>query len=347
MKRIRLLTIYVIISAWSVLAQNNTPNKAYLLVYFTDPTHSLHFAISTDGYTFTDVNEGNPVVGGDTIASQKGIRDPHIARGPDGAFYLAMTDLHIFGKQMGYRDTQWERDRDKYDWGNNRGFVLMKSFDLIHWTYRNVHIADVFPELKEVGCAWAPQTIYDPEAGKMMLYFTMRIGHGLTKLYYACTDDDFTIFTSKPQLLFEYPDSTIQVLDADITRLPDGRYCMMYVAQERPVGIKMAFSKNINKGYVYDPQWIDQEPGACEAPNVWKRIGEGKWVLMYDIFSIQPHNFGFSETTDFVTFKDIGHFNEGVMKTTNFKSPKHGTVIQLTQKEAKKLADHWSLNITF
>lgn len=329
------------------LRENDEDKNMYLLVYFTDPTHSLHFALSNDGYTFSDVNNGNPIIAGDTLASQKGIRDPHITRGPDGAFYLAMTDLHVFGKQMGYRETQWERDKDKYDWGNNRGFVLMKSFDLIHWIHSNVHIEKVFPEIKEVACAWAPQTIYDPDAGKMMIYFTMRIGHGRTKLYYAYTNDDFTTLTTKPQLLFEYPDSTVQILDADITSLPDGRYCMMYVAQENPVGIKMAFSDSINRGYEYQPQWIDHEPGSCEAPNVWKRSRENKWVLMYDIFSIQPHNFGFCETTDFITFNNLGHFNEGIMKTTNFTSPKHGAIIQITKEEAERLASHWDLNIEF
>ena len=209
--------------------------SAYLLVYFRDNNHSLHFALSTDGYIFTAVNDDNPVVGGDTIASQKGIRDPHIARGPDGAFYLAMTDLHLFAQRLGYRTTRWERDEEKYDWGNNRGFVLMKSFDLIHWTHSNVLLDESFSELNDIGCAWAPQTIYDPVEGKMMLYFTMRLDHGRTKLYYAYTNDDFTRLTSLPRLLFEYPNQEIQVLDADITRF-GGRYCMMYVAQENPGG---------------------------------------------------------------------------------------------------------------
>ena len=356
MQKKNLLTLIVFVSLFSGCSynaksgysiENEEDKEAYLLVYFKDNTHSLHFALSTDGYTFTAVNDGNPVVAGDTIASQKGVRDPHIARGPDGAFYLAMTDLHINGQRMGYRTTRWERDDAKYDWGNNRGFVLMKSFDLINWTDSNVLLTEVFPELKEMGCAWAPQTIYDSEAGKMMIYFTMRMGHGRTKLYYAYTDDDFTKLTTLPQLIFEYPNSEIQVLDADITHLPDGRYCMMYVAQENPGGIKMAFSDSINKGYVYNHQWIDLEPGACEAPNVWKRIGEDKWVLMVDAFSLRPSNFGFCETTDFVTFKDIGHFNNGVMKTSNFSSPKHGAVIQITKKEAEKLANHWGLNLEF
>ncbi|MCV9387356.1 hypothetical protein [Reichenbachiella ulvae] len=73
---------------------------AYLLVYFTDPTHSLFMALSTDGYTFTDINNGQPIAAGDTLASQKGVRDPHISRGPDGAFYMVMTlplvDTQIF-----------------------------------------------------------------------------------------------------------------------------------------------------------------------------------------------------------------------------------------------------------
>jgi len=320
---------------------------AYLLVYFSDSTHSLHFALSPDGYTFTAVNDGKPVADGAELASQKGIRDPHITRGPDGGFYLAMTDLHIFGQRAGYRDTQWERDGDLYDWGNNRGFVLMKSFDLIHWTNSNVLLTEAFDELKEMGCAWAPETIYDPTAGKMMLYFTMRMGHGRTKLYWAYTDDDFTKLTMLPELLFEYPNAEVQVLDADITPLPDGRYCMMYVAQENPAGIKMAFSDRINTGYVYQPEQVDFEPRSCEAPNVFKRIGEDTWVLMVDVFSVRPHNFGFCETSDFVTFTNLGHFNEGVMKTTNFTSPKHGAVLQITKKEAQTLADHWGLDIVF
>jgi len=320
---------------------------AYLLTYFKDDTHSLHMALSTDGYTFTAVNDGKPVVTGAEIASQKGIRDPHITRGPGGAFYVAMTDLHIYGQRAGFRTTQWERPAEKYDWGNNRGFVLSKSLDLIHWTHTNVILNEAFPELKEMGCAWAPQTLYDPEAGKMMIYFTMRMGHGRTRLYYAYTDDAFTKLTTLPQSLFEYPDDQIQILDADITPLPDGRYCMMYVAQENPGGVKMAFSDKINRGYVYRPEWVDSEPGACEAPNVWRRIGEDKWVLMVDVFSVRPHNFGFCETADFKTFHNLGHFNEGVMKTTNFTSPKHGAVIQLTRAEAETLADHWGLRLEF
>ena len=68
-----------------------------------------------------------------------------------------------------------------------------------------------------------------------------------------------------------------------------------------------------------------------------------KWVLMYDTYGVEPHNFGFCETTDFEKFTPIGRFNEGVMKTVNFASPKHDAVMHLTAAEARRLADHWKL----
>ena len=318
--------------------------QAYLFTFFTDPTHSIHMAISRDGYTFNTLNEGNPVIAGDSIADQKGVRDPHLYRGPDGAFYMAMTDLHIFAKQKGYRDTEWERPDELYDWGNNRGFVLMKSQNLITWTRHNVFLEDLFPQLGDIGCAWAPQTIYDPDEEKLMLYFTMRIKKGKTKLYYAYTDDEFTKLISEPKLMFEHPNPEIQVLDGDITQMPDGRYCLMYVAQEHPGGIKMAISDKLNSGYEYHQDWIDFEPGASEAPSIWKRIDEDKWVLMYDIFSIKPHNYGFCETTDFLNFVNIGNFNEGDMKITNIVSPKQGSIIHITAVEADRLEKYWKKN---
>ena len=63
---------------------------AYLFTYFNDPTHSLFMAISYDGYTFTAINGSDPIIAGDSIADQRGIRDPHIYRAPNGKFYIAM-----------------------------------------------------------------------------------------------------------------------------------------------------------------------------------------------------------------------------------------------------------------
>jgi hypothetical protein len=351
MRKLWILAIAALFLAGNILAKNRAkaPSekemRAYLLVYFKDATHGLYMALSNDGYSFTDVNNGNPVIAGDTIALQKGIRDPHIMRGPDGQFYLALTDLHIFAQKAGIRDTEWERDGQKYGWGNNRSLVLMKSKDLIHWSRTIVRVDQAFPGLEDIGCAWAPETIYDPVKKKLMIYFTMRYGNGKNKVYYSYVNDEFTKLETAPKSIFEYP-KDVNYIDSDITQVGN-KYHMFYVAHDGGAGIKQAVSDSINSGYVYDPAWIDPEPKACEAPNLWKRIGTNKWVIMYDIYSINPHNFGFSETTDFVHFTDLGHFNEGVMKTTNFSSPKHGAVIHLTKKEAETLAKCWNCKMKF
>ena len=321
---------------------------AYLMVYHQDEDHGLHAAISRDGYTFTALNGGKPIIAGDTIADQKGIRDPHIYRGPDGAFYLAMTDLHIYAQRAGYRNTEWERDGRAYGWGNNRGLVLMKSFDLLHWTRANIRFNDLSKEFAEIGCAWAPEIVFDDKTGRMMIYFTMRYGTEPNRLYYVYVNDEFNKVESTPQILFEYPADGVSAIDGDITPLYNPKkktmeYHLFYVAHEAGGGIKHAVSDRIHGGYRYDARWYDYERGACEAPNVWKRIGEDKWVLMYDIFSIHPHNFGFAQTSDFVHFEHLGRFNEGVMKTTNFRSPKHGAVIHLTQDEVDSLEKYWSV----
>lgn len=315
---------------------------AYLLVYFKDDTHGLYFALSSDGYTFTDVNGGRPVMAGEELGEQKGIRDPYIVRGPDNVFYLAMTDLHIFAKERGLRDTPWQRDGDAYGWGNNRALVLLKSADLVNFERKHLRVDLAYPALADIGCAWAPSLIYDPLAERMLITFTMRFGNGRNALYSAHLDPEFTRFESEPQRLFTaYPEDKT-CIDSDVVRVGD-RYHLFYVPHDGTPGVKQAVSDQLRSGYRYDPRWLDPEPRACEAPNVWKRIGEETWVLMYDVYGIERHNFGFCETTDFETFTPIGRFNEGVMKTVNIVSPKHGAVIHLTADEARRLADHWNL----
>jgi hypothetical protein len=317
--------------------------SAYLMVYFKDETHSLHFAVSADGYSFTDVNDGAPVLRGGDIAQQKGIRDPHIVRGPDGAFYLSMTDLHIFATREGLRQTEWERPAKLYGWGNNRSIILMKSYDLIHWTHSIVHVDELFPETTNIGAAWAPQTIYDPAKKKMMVYFTTRDGNGLERMVYSYADNAFTTITTTPQPLFAYPKKGIGTIDGDITRI-GSKYHLFYVAFDAPGSLRQATSAKINSGYAFNPARVDPEPVRSEAPSLWRRHGTNTYVLMYDVFGAKPNNMGFSETRDFVHFKDIGHFNDpgSPMKSTNFSQPKHGAVMPITLDEAKRLRDYFS-----
>jgi hypothetical protein len=318
------------------LKYNEKDMAGYLLVYFKDQNQSAYMAVSKDGYTFTDVNGGNPVFIGSQLAEQKGVRDPHITRGPDGAFYLAMTDLHIFGKRAGFRETEFERPAEKYGWGNNRALVLMKSYDLIHWTHSDFRVDKAFPELGDIDCSWAPETIFDPAVGKMMVYFTIRYNNKDCHLYYSYTDENFTKLETTPRRITD-----IVGLDGDITKIGD-KYQLYYVSNAR---ILHSVSDKISEGYKTDTTRINPDKISTEAPNVFRRLGTNTWVLMYDVYGARPSNMGFSETGDFVTYKHIGRFNEGVMKATNFTSPKHGAVTYLTSQELKAIAEHWKVDI--
>ena len=333
---------------------------AYLMVYHKDADHGLHMALSRDGYIWTALNDDKPIFSGDSIARQHGIRDPHIFRGPDGAFYLAMTDLHIFSqkkyaedprysKLSEYRATEWERDGKMYGWGNNRGLVVMKSTDLLDWTRTNLDFsllpAQTGMNWAEVGCVWAPETVYDYAENKLLVHFTTREGNGKNMIYYVYMNNDFTAMDGCPQPLFEAPGRRYNVIDSDIIYV-DGTYHLFFVSHEHGATPVHATSANIKGPYEIDALYNDNEKGGHEAPNCWKRIGEDKYILMFDNFSMRPHNFGFVETTDFKTFTPIGHFDEvgSPMKRTNFREQKHGAVIHITEEEARRLENYWNKN---
>ena len=99
---------------------------------------------------------------------------------------------------------------------------------------------------------------------------------------------------------------------------------------------------------------INEEPLRFECDN--KEIGQ--WVYGYDprVCFIEDRYYvtwcngyygptiGVAWTTDFKTFRPLGHFNEGTMFATNFDQPKHGAVVHITEKEAKRLEKKYKTN---
>jgi hypothetical protein len=218
----------------------------------------------------------------------------------------------------------------------------MKSYDLIHWTHAIVRIDQLFPSFSDIGCAWAPETILDPGNHKLMVYFTTRIKAGPNFMVYSYANAGFTTLESTPETLFRYPRENVNTIDGDITKVGD-KYHLFYVAHEAPGNIRHAASSKINEGYIYEPQKVDHESVAAEAPNLWRRNGTDTYVLMYDVFGAQPHNMGFSETTDFIHYKNLGRFNESgsAMKASNFSGPKHGAVMSITVDELQRLQGYF------
>ena len=63
---------------------------------------------------------------------------------------------------------------------------------------------------------------------------------------------------------------------------------------------------------------------------------------MHDNYRINPHNFGFTETRDFIHYTPTGNFGDGKMTRVGFSEQKHGAVIHITKKEAKMLEKYWN-----
>jgi hypothetical protein len=250
--------------------------------------------------------------------------------------------LHIYAQKEGLRSTEWERPREQYGWGNNRALILMKSYDLLHWTHSLVHVGDLFPAYADIGAAWAPETIFDQERNQLMVYFTVRKKGGHNYMVYSYADPAYTTLTSEPKQLFKYPDPNKSTIDGDLTKVGD-QYHLYYVAHDNPGGLRHAVSNSINGGFQFDPSKVDPEKVACEAPTLWRRLGSNSYVLMYDVFGANPNNMGFSETSDFVHYNNLGRFNElgSRMKATNFSGPKHGAVMHITADELKRLTAYF------
>lgn len=347
--------VFVLVAIFAFTCWAAEKDEAYIMVYHKDTDHGLHISYSWDGYQWTALNNDKAVIDGDTIAMQHGIRDPHIMRGPDGAYYMAMTDLHIYGKQAGKRTTQWERDGKKYGWGNNRGLVLMKSLDLIHWTHTNIDFTKFPPQndinWSEVGCVWAPETVYDEENGKLMIHFTTREsadeGAKENTIYWAYVNNDFNELISQPKLLLESPGRKISFIDSDIIKVKD-TYHLFYVSQENPATPKHATSQNLTGPYILDDYYKDGERKGHEAPNCWKRLNSDTYVIMFDNYRIHPMNFGFVETKDFFTYTPIGYFDGDGSKMirTNFSEQKHGAVTYVSKKTLENLIKYWDRQAT-
>lgn len=98
-------------------------------------------------------------------------------------------------------------------------------------------------------------------------------------------------------------------------------------------------------GCVWAPETVydDGEKQGYEAPNYWKRLGQDKYVVMFDNYSRRPHNFGFVETSDFRSFQMTGYFDgeDSPMHCANFSEQKHAAVAPLTVKETKTLEKCW------
>ncbi|HET7733401.1 MAG TPA: family 43 glycosylhydrolase [Paludibacter sp.] len=297
-------------------------NSSYLFVYFTGnriDEEQIRFAISDNGYNFKALNHDNPVISSKEISLTGGVRDPHILRGEDGkTFYMVVTDM-VSAK----------------GWSSNRGMILLKSTDLIHWTSKAINIPDVFPkEFGDVLRVWAPQTIYDPTVKKYMVYFSMlKSSPGdYDKIYYCYVNKDFTALETAPKQLFFSPDNKA-CIDGDIV-FSNGKYHLFFKTEGHGNGIKKATADKLTGKWTLVDKYLQQTTSPVEGAGVFKLNNSADWILMYDMYT--SGRYQFTRSSNLEDFKVIDH------DVTMDFHPRHGTVLPITAKEANLLKTYYT-----
>lgn len=303
----------------------------YLFVYFEgtgirEKQEQLRFACSADAKNWHALNKNLPVLCSDKISQTGGIRDPHILRGEDGGtFYMVATDMFAI----------------KNGWDSNPGIVMLKSDNLIDWKHSTIDLAKLYPKkFGNVKWVWAPQTIYDPEAGKYLVYFTVRL-HGNNKLdfYSAYANSDFNGFEKEPELMFSPKYGGI---DGDIV-YNSGTYHFFFKGntkdnngKEFKNGIQQATSKSLRGPWKEDFKYLDVYAGTTtvvEGSSIFKLNGLDEYILMYDVYADGCYEFQRS-----TNLFDFSQKSEAFKKNFN---PRHGSIISITKEEALRLQKKW------
>ena len=295
------------------------PLAYYLFAYFNGNSQwqeQICFALSTDGYNYTPLNNGNPIISSADIALKQAVRDPHILRGEDGYFYMVVTDM-----------------KSSEGWSSNDGMVLLRSADMVNWTHSAIDFPTAWPhrfDRNSLTQVWAPQTIYDPEEGKYMVYYAIGESGKNYITYYSYANEDFTELT-EPQVLYNH--DGMNTIDADIV-WHDGKYHMFFKTEGQGNGIQKATAKTLRGEWTPEYRYLQQTSVAVEGSGVFKKIDSDEWVLMYDCYS--------SGMYEYCTSTDLSNFTYKCNSAnTSIFTPRHGTTIAITTEEAQRLATKW------
>ncbi|UOB17964.1 family 43 glycosylhydrolase [Abyssalbus ytuae] len=323
------LLVLTVLSVTGTNAQNNN-FEGYLFAYFEGnkagySQEQLRFAVSEDAINWQALNNNAPILSSDDISATGGIRDPHILRGENNDFYMVATDMNT----------------QKNGWGHNPGIVMLKSDNLTDWKSSIVDLEKSYPEkFKDIQWVWAPQSIYDSKAKKYLVYFTVKFKYNKKLDFYSSyANKDFSGFESVPTLMYSAKDGAI---DGDII-YKDGTYHLFYKGntkdkngREVKNGIKQATSTSLQGPWRESFDYIDfyaDKPTVVEGSSVFKLNDKDEYILMYDLYSDGRYEFQRS--------KDLYNFTTKTESFIKNFSPRHGSVIGITKKEASRLNEKW------
>ncbi|WP_316783729.1 glycoside hydrolase family 43 protein [Pedobacter frigiditerrae] len=309
------------ISVQVIKAYKKEANKAYLFVHFTFTDEKIYFSSSkgNSALDWRELNNGKPIFS--STNGTTGLRDPYIVRSPNGdTFYLMATDLKWFNGTKG-------PDRKRY-------IQVWESHDLVNWSAQR----DVLVAPPNVQNTYAPEAFWDNSIGAYIVFWTSKIG---TNSYYTpmyATTRDFVTFTEAQ--IWQPNEWRI---DSTVDKVGEWYY---------------RFTKSINKAHNNSHDIVMERSKDLRAPReLWETID-------YNIGT----KAGIKETEAPLTFKSnpgdingeyhylwierwIPNKTYVALRTKSFENPKwevvpinfpnplpkHGVILPISAKEAKRL----------
>lgn len=307
----------------------------YVLTYFTGnhtEGETLHMAVSDDGLNWEALNGNEPIWDSSKLtgsevsypdnsgtAASGHVRDPYAFQAQDGSYYVLATDLNT---------------ENGSNWGNNSKLMVWHLNSLADLSTTNPWFIDTSSIMIDAGVtdyvsrAWAPEAIWDEEAGHYMLFWACGYINGKTVMFYAYTDDFKTLLSEPEQLIVTGADN----IDGNITY--DGQTYYMWFKDESESKIAVATSDHASGPYGNVTSFEDETYDSYfEGPEVYQ-LYNGDYILMTDYYKSGTQYFctyRTSSTPD--TFDD----SDRLTVRLNHLSPRHGSVINVTTEEYNKL----------
>ncbi|MGB8193207.1 MAG: DUF4038 domain-containing protein [Chitinophagaceae bacterium] len=290
---------------WVLVLESTEADHAYLFTSFHEPaTAGLRMLYSYDGYSWKDLDT---VLLRPKVGQQQVIRDPSIAKGPDGVFHLVWTS----------------------SWRGDKGFGYASSKDLVNWS--NQKFIPVMAHEPSTVNVWAPEIFYDDEEKQFDIIWAStipgRYDRGIEEdsnnhRMYITTTKDFNTFS--PTRLFLDPG--FSVIDAVIVKKAPGDYILVLKDNTRPNrNIKVASARKAQGPYTQISAPFTAS--FTEGPSVAKV--QNKWLIFFDAY--QKKTYDAVRTEDFKTFSDISG------EVSLPAGHKHGTVFTVSKNFLKQL----------
>jgi beta-xylosidase len=318
------------------------PYAGYAFSYFTGNSiagEKISFAASrgNNALRWTETNGGQPKL--ESSYGTLGLRDPFLIRSPEGdRFFLIATDLSIG------RNGDWDLAQRK----GSRYLEVWESTDLVNWSAQR-HVLVSPPT---AGNTWAPEAYWDEARGEYLVFWASKLyaendpNHtgGTYNRMLAATTRDFVTFT-EPTI---WQDPGASRIDSTVIKAGDTYYRFTKDEGGGGTGCSDIIQEKSSSLTAVDlpgkPSWsmvdscIGRDAGtsAVEGPTVFKANPGDTSGSAYYLFVDEYGGRGYIPLgTD-----DLANPNWRVPASYSLPaSPRHGTVIPVTQRELDALID--------